>query len=167
MNSSIIAGDYIYLVCIGNSKIIDKMAKGLNEKGQKYIKHDLNVPCVEMIDDDIIKNLILNENTNNNKHIIFDEGIEKAQCYIYADVNDNNLHTNKNLFMLMTLTETKTNIKISYPILQVDNEDNSEKIINKWLSLNKLNEYIDTITIRWINIVGKINDIMVFVGYIE
>lgn len=168
MNSGIIVGDYIYLVCIGNLKVIDKIIKKMNAetKGTTYIKHNLGTPCIDMIDDNIIQQMLQQKNEDVKKHIVFDDGIEKAHCYIYADADDNQ-KASKNLWMLMTITENKTNIKISYPILQVDDEENSEKIINKWLTTNKLNEFIDTIAVRWISIVGKSNDILVFAGYIN
>lgn len=107
------------------------------------------------------------------KYIILDEGIEAAQCLTYADVssieisskNKNNTPVAKTI-MLMVMAEYDTHYKLTFPILQLDEEENPDKLIGKWLQENNIEDIIKELTIRPVNIVGNEHEILVFTAHI-
>lgn len=111
------------------------------------------------------------------KYVILDEGVEAAQCLTYADIssseissknknnNNNNTHSTK-MFMLMAMINHDTHFKLSFPILQLDEEENPDKLIGKWLQDNDIEDIIKELTIRPVNIVGNEHEILVFTAHI-
>lgn len=109
----------------------------------------------------------------NKKYVTPDEGVETAQCLTYADVSCNDAIISKrrtnvnNLMMLMVMIDTDSHYKLSFPILQLDEEENPDKLISKWLKDHTLDELVRELTIRPINIVGNDHDILVFAAFIN
>jgi hypothetical protein len=176
----IILGDYIII-----KNIVDKLNKQSNDNIQ-YTMCGIATPCAELLDGEYIQNILINgpsesiipHKANNNvvndykKYIIFDEGIETAQCLTYADIlstevtyyNDNNKENN---YMLMRLIDTDTYYKISYPILQLGEEVNPDDLISSWIINNNIVDLAKNLTIKPVNIVGTDHDILVFAAYIN
>jgi len=228
--TTIIAADYIYLVFLGSSDIIEKIVNKLNEDSKTsintndltdyktyrafknkpiniYVKNDISDPCVELLESPKIQAILRNDaikritdkirltdvnrsklkpsidiNININideddiesciKYIELDEGIETAQCLTYADITGNNSVKRKtpakNLSMLLVLNEAETHYKLSFPILQLDEEENPDKLISGWLKEHELeNDLVKELVIRPINIVGKEHDILVFTAFVN
>ena len=84
-----------------------------------------------------------------------------AQCLVYAE------YQKQNVSIMMSISKTEINNVISFPILQIDDEENPEKIISLWLKKYNIDKIIDSITIKPIEIVGNIHDILVFVAFIN
>lgn len=109
----------------------------------------------------------------NKKYVMPDEGVETAQCLTFADVSCNESIIAKrktninNLMMLMVMIDTDSHYKLSFPILQLDEEENPDKLISKWLKDHKLEDLVRELTIRPINIVGNDHDILVFAAFIN
>ena len=109
----------------------------------------------------------------NKKYVTPDEGVETAQCLTYADLSCNDATISKrktginNLMMLMVMVDTDSHYKLSFPILQLDEEENPDKLISKWLKDHKLEELVVELTIRPINIVGNDHDILVFAAFVN
>lgn len=109
----------------------------------------------------------------NKKYVTPDEGVETAQCLTYADVSCNDTTISKrktnvnNLMMLMVMVDTDSHYKLSFPILQLDEEENPDKLISKWLKDHKLEDLVRELTIRPINIVGNDHDILVFAAFVN
>ncbi len=108
------------------------------------------------------------------KYVILDEGVETAQCLTYADVipNDNMLgilrkRNMADTIMLMTMIVNDSHYTLSFPILQLDEEENPDKLISKWLKDNHLDDVVKELTIRPVNIVGNEHDILVFSAFIN
>lgn len=191
--TTILSADYMYLIFLGNTNIIDKIIKRLNKKSdvqdgkmykiQKgpyksfapkkikniYIKCPLHDPCVGILENDNIQTLI-SDDKSMNKCIILDEGIESAQCLTYADISSNDtIIRNSNissLMMLMKLVEDNSYIRLTFPILQLDKEENPDKMIGNWLKENNLDDVIKELLIRPVNIVGNEHEILVFSAFI-
>lgn len=194
--TTIIAADYMYLIILGEDKVIHKIVNKLNKEAKnnktttKYIMCKIDKPCAEMLDDTHIQNLLINEAkdiiiTNNidnklgvididiyKKYIIFDEGVETAQCLTYADIlsteipyykNNNKEHNS----MLMELIDNITCYKLSYPILQLGEEVNPDDLISSWIINNNIASLARDLTIKPVNIVGIEHDILVFAAYIN
>lgn len=159
-----------------------------------YIKHDICTPCVDIleyeqiqkiINDEVIERIRRNRSNNSNvitkndidihrKYIIPDEGVESAQCWTYAEIlnNDSILLSkkkglSKNLYMIMVMTETDTHFKLRFPILELDEEENPDKLISKWLQQHKIDHIVKELTIRPVKIVGNEHEILVFVACIN
>jgi hypothetical protein len=214
--TTIIAADYMYLIILSDDSTIDKVLNILNsnddiiddknndndknKKHQKnrknkknrsiYIKHDIHVPCSELIYSDGLKNMLIDEAKEyaikNNlipiesidsddeidlykKYIVFDEGIESAHCLTYADItSSNNLDKiNNRTTMIMELQPVGAFYKLTFPILQLDEEENSDKLVGKWMKENNLCEIIKETSIKPINIVKSQHDILVFTAYVK
>jgi hypothetical protein len=205
--TTIIAADYMYLIFIGNDFIIDKIINKLNtsqsqiepinNKKKKinnytkknidiYIKCEISNPCINMLEDDKIQNILSEDtknsnNVNNNnidnvnkKYILMDEGVESAQCLTYADITSGDMvilkgkhNSSKILTMMMVLNKYDTYYKLSYPILQLDEEENPDKLISKWLKDHNIENIVKELTIRPVNIVGSEHDILVFIALVK
>ena len=107
------------------------------------------------------------------KYVILDEGVESAQCLTYADVSSMEISSkNKNnpqvakMIMLMVMTSYDTHFKLTFPILQLDEEENPDKLIGKWLQDNDIEDIIKELTIRPVNIVGNEHEILVFTAHV-
>jgi len=208
--TTIIAADYMYLVFLGDDKIINNMINKLNKnindsikpndneniykakklgkffkKKDYYVKCELNTPCVDLLDEKTIQDIIIadahdilsknnKEITNDNvefvkKYVVLDEGVETAQCLTYADISsvDYKNKLDQKTMMLMALYSEDTHFKLSFPILQLDEEENPDKLIAGWLKDNKLDDIIKELTIRPVNIVGNEHEILVFTAFIN
>jgi hypothetical protein len=159
--TTIIAADYMYLIFLGREEIIDKIINKLNnDKKTLYIKYEISNPCINLIDDNEIRKIISSE-----KYIIIDEGVETAQCLTYADISSNNDSTK---MMIMMLIDNGSYYKLSFPILQLDEEENPDKLVSKWLISHNISKSdISNITIRPVQIVGTDHDILVFSALIN
>lgn len=192
--TTIIAADYMYLIILGDDKIIKKIVDKLNKhskdtkKNTQYTMCKIDKPCAELLDDDYIQNILINEAKDiapvnkdiqniididiYKKYIIFDEGIETAQCLTYADILSTDIsyyknNNKENNSMLMELIDTKTYYKISYPVLQLGEEVNPDDLISAWIINNNIVSLAKDLTIKPVNIVGTEHDILVFAAYIN
>lgn len=194
-STTIIAADYMYLILLGKEKIMKKIVDRLNtqsyeqKKNIQYILCKIDKPCAEILDEEYIQNILVNEakssisyvGDNNiidsdidrhKKYIVFDEGVESAQCLTYADITSIEIpyyknNNKENNWMLMELIDTKTFYKISYPILQLGEEVNPDDLISSWIINNNIVNFAQDLTIKPINIVGIKHDILVFAAYIN
>jgi|UniRef100_A0A6C0DX50 hypothetical protein len=158
-STTIITADYMYLVFVGSEDLIIKIINKLNQnqahKNTLFISHNIDIPCVNLLDNDTLKNIF------KNNYLSFDEGIETAQCLVYAE------YPKQNLMCMFSITKTETNNIISFPVLSIDDEENPDKIIGNWLKKYNIDKVINSITIKPIDIVGGEHDILVFVAYIN
>jgi hypothetical protein len=178
-----------YNICIRNKlRSSDKMNK-YKYVNQIYLKCNIDIPCASLLDDPGVQNIVLEDakqkvtKQNKNipisdsdiddqkKYIILDEGIETAQCLTYADISSNyfsaKVSNMTNMMMVMLLNEHDTHFKLSYPILQLDEEENPDRLISDWLKKNKLDNIVKELTIRPVNIVGNEHEILVFLAFIN
>ena len=192
--TTIIAADYMYLIILGDDDVIRKIVNKLNKQSKEkkintqYTMCRIDKPCAELLDDDYIQNILINEAKNivpdsksdktdsdidrYKKYIIFDEGIETAQCLTYADILSTEIsyykkNNKENNSMLMEFIDTKTYYKISYPILQLGEEVNPDDLISSWIINNNIVSLAKDLTIKPVNIVGTDHDILVFAAYIN
>jgi len=159
-----------------------------------YIKTEIDNPCIDVLDDinlqkiltndaiKLIKKQKGNDNSNdisqeeidaNKKYIVMDEGVETAQCLTYADMScpgsiniDKRDALNKTM-MLMVMIDSDTHYKLSFPILQLDEEENPAELIETWLKEHELKDLVRELTISPVNIVGNEHDILVFSAVIS
>lgn len=161
--TTIIAADYMYIVFIGSNeelgKIINKLNTQENNKKNKdiYLLCSITEPCINMLDGELIRGIA------DNKYVILDEGVETTQCLIYADISSNDSsNAINNMSLMMVINTFDSYYKLSYPILQLEEEENPDKLIRKWLIDHNLTSEIKELTIRPVNIVGNEHDILVF-----
>lgn len=182
--TTIIAADYMYLIIIGDEKTISKMVSKLNQESKKnnlnkqFIINRIDSPCAEILDGTDVQNILIKEakksiKEQNNiktvtdtdidiykKYIVFDEGVETAQCLTYAEGYKNN-------FMLMEIVNENTCHKITFPVLQLDEEVNPDELISTWIVDNNVSDIAKDLTIKPVNIVGTEHDILVFAACIN
>jgi hypothetical protein len=73
-----------------------------------------------------------------------------------------------NLMMIMVMIRNDTHYKLSYPILQLDEEENPDKLVSKWLSDHDISkDDVHDVSIRPVHIVGKEHDILVFSAFVN
>lgn len=163
---------------IKNTKNAKNAKKTKNIKNNHkifYIMTKIDIPCVEILDTPDIQNILIEEakksinNINNTtdediniykKYIIFDEGVETAQCLTYAEGYKNN-------YMIMELINENTFYKLSFPILQLDEEVNPDELISSWIVDHDVSDVAKDLTIKPVNIVGIDHDILVFAACIN
>jgi hypothetical protein len=195
--TTIIAADYMYIVFMGNNDIIKKIVNKLNQKDENnklniYIKYDISNPCIDILEEKHIQQILMDDaikSIKNNcmgcvkitdseidlckKYIILDEGIETAQCLIYADISSNDMLSHykiksaSQLMMLMVLTNHESYYKLSFPILQLDEEEKPDVSISKWMKDHEIDDMVRELTIKPVNIVGNEHDILVFTAFIN
>lgn len=110
----------------------------------------------------------------NKKYVILDEGVETAQCLTYADVSSNDIAAAKrktptsDLMMIMVMIGSDSHYKLSFPILQLDEEENPDKLVSKWLSEHDISkDDVHDVSIRPVHIVGNEHDILVFSAFVN
>ena len=174
-----------------NDNIIKKIVDKLNKKSKEnklntqYTMCRIDKPCAELLDEKHIQDILINDAKNiisNNqskndmieydidrykKYIVFNEGVETAQCLTYADILSTENSYYKNNSMLMELINTDTYYKLSYPILQLGEEVNPDDLISSWIINNGIASLAKELTIKPVNIVGTDHDILVFAAYIK
>lgn len=108
------------------------------------------------------------------KYVMLDEGVETAHCLTYADVSANDIAAAKrrtptnDLMMIMVLISTESHYKLSYPVLQLDEEENPDKLVSKWLSEHEISkDDVHDVSIRPVHIVGTEHDILVFSAFVN
>jgi hypothetical protein len=161
-----------------------------NKNKEIYVKYEVGDPCVGMLEEEHIENILIEDAKKSihdmknktitahdidmyKKYIVLDEGVETAQCLTYADISSNDIMALKGkcsaskLMMLMVMTRCGTYYKLSYPILQLDEEENPDKLISKWLKEHNLENIVKELTIRPVNIVGNEHDILVFTAFVN
>jgi hypothetical protein len=185
--TTIISADYMYLIFLGNKNIISKIVNKLNiaenNKSTKYknikiankniyIMTELSNPCIDILETEQIKNIL----STNKKYIIMDDGVETAQCLTYADISESDSYNLKrkikinadDLMMIMVLFPSDTHYKLSYPILHLDEEENPDKLVSKWLSDHDISKAdVSVVSIEPVKIVGKEHDILVFSAFVN
>lgn len=168
-----------------------------NKQPLIYIKCEINNPCINMIEEEHIQKILTDDALNqiqilksknknftnkettdsdidsNKKYIKLDEGVETAQCLTYADVTSNDVAAIKRktpgtkLVMVMVMMKNDSCFTLSYPILQLDQEENPDKLISKWLKDHNLKSIVRELTIRPVHIVGNEHDILVFSAFVN
>jgi cell division protein YceG involved in septum cleavage len=153
--------------------------KNDNKKTNKtYVMAFIDKPCAEIIEMDEIQNIILNDAKKtisdikkgkqnidkeidlHKKYIILDEGIETAQCLTYAEGY-------KNYYMLLEIIHEPTHFRLTFPILQLDEEVNPDELISTWIVKNNISNIAKDLTVKPVNIVGIEHDILVFAACIN
>lgn len=147
MTDKILVADYIYILFVGSDNIITQFCDKLNN----YIKHKLNIPCSEITLD---------------KTIIIDEGIETSHCLTYAEILSTYDNIDPNLMLLLRVDNMHTYYKLSFPIIQLEKEEKPEILISEWLKQNNVNNLINEIIIRPVDIIKNKHTILIFLAYI-
>ena len=173
-NTTLITADYLYLIFVGSEQKITDLCSKLVDS--IYIKHKINIPCAEILYTNTIYNILHNDTLNISddkkniykKYVIIGEGVEVAHCLTYADILSNNLSFDINeLEMMLKINNMNTHFELSFPILQLDKEENPEILISRWLKLHNIDNIITELIIRPINIVNNQHDILVFLAFIS
>lgn len=147
MTDKILVADYIYILFVGSDNIITQFCDKLNN----YIKHKLIIPCSEITLD---------------KTIIIDEGIETSHCLTYAEILSTYDNIDPNLMLLLRVDNMHTYYKLSFPIIQLEKEEKPEILISEWLKQNNVNNLINEIIIRPVDIIKNKHTILIFLAYI-
>ena len=147
MTDKILVADYIYILFVGSDNIITQFCNKLNN----YIKHNLNIPCSEITLD---------------KTIIIDEGIETSHCLTYAEILSTYDNIDPNLMLLLRVDNMHTYYKLSFPIIQLEKEEKPEILISEWLKQNNVDNLINEIIIRPVDIIKNEHTILIFLAYI-
>lgn len=173
-NITVIVADFMYFALIGSVDIINKIIEimNMNQENKHYISIHTETPIARILDSDIIKKILIDdcyrddsglsqtELAERMKYCMFAEGMETAQCLIYADGYRKD-------HMLIEVTDEGSHFKISFPVIQLDDEVSPDKLIGDWIMKRRIQSIVSDITIRPVSIVGNKNDILVFVSMIN
>lgn len=129
-----ISADYLYLVVCGDFETITEITNDFNktvDENTKYLCVKLCEPIANKYDE---LYEMLNDNKQNKKNIIFEDGMEAAQCYVYADGH------NSQTYMILTINEKRSYYVIGYPKFDLVDDDEPELFAEEWCkkSLNKI-----------------------------
>jgi hypothetical protein len=161
-----------------------------NKMKEIYLKYNICDPCVGILEEEMIRSIldndakkaILKKNIKptdhdidlHKKYVVLDEGVETAQCLTYADIISPNelmgyteYSDGCKLMMMMVMNQYDSHYKLSFPILQLEEEENPDKLISKWIKDHDLGDLVKELTIRPVNIVGNDHDILVFSALID
>lgn len=176
-------------------KIVDKLndftppnPKKITVKKNIYVTHDMATPCIDILETEQIQSILRTEAIKNikkpnvtdsdiddhKKYVIIDEGVETAQCLVCANVSHKEVgETTKTVnftaeyTMLMIMIDELTHYKLSFPAIQLGEEENADEIVSRWLKDNNIEDIVRELTIRPVNIVGTEHDILVFVAFVD
>jgi hypothetical protein len=181
-----VAADFMYLVILGDSDIIDNIATEMNKEATnnntnkiyKSIDIDIQVDYLpetpefqDILMSDVNKRIELqlprsiqssdsDDLQNSKKYFVMGEGVETAQCYTcgegYVNVN-----------MLIEIEAKSEHFTITYPVLNLDDEVNPEDLISSWIINNNISHVADNLHIRLVNMVGTNHDILVFAAFVN
>jgi hypothetical protein len=152
---AIIPADYILLIIIGCSDKINGIVDKLNSDSKKnnstsrYFTHSIEDPIIHA-----------NIHNPNNKIILFDEGVENAQCFAYKE-------DYKNIKMIVEVIEKKDNLNITFPILNLDDEGDPDQLISSWAKKKKISKFTKDIIIKPVKLSKLKYDILIFSVFIE
>ncbi len=141
-----VVADAIYLVVLGNKKIMNSFVEKINNNKTKYMVFKIDIPIA-------IKCKELHELLNTN--VTLGTDVEIAQCYTYAEG-----YENKN-YMLMCMENNNNNIILTFPKIKLNENDDPEETIYNWLKKKKVSKSVKK-TIKPITLVGEHDEILVF-----
>ena len=82
-STTIITADYMYLVFVGSEDLIIKIINKLNQnqahKNTLFISHNIDIPCVDLLDNDTLKNIFRN---NGIIKIIKQDAVFLCVCFL-------------------------------------------------------------------------------------
>jgi hypothetical protein len=117
-----VTADYLLLVILGETALINDLIYELNKNN-----YDENIKYICLKIDEPLANECFELSNKHNMDYIIDNGVESAQCYTYAE------GYNKNLYMVVTITNLNNKYIIGYPKFNLTNEDDDpENIILNW-----------------------------------
>ena len=161
---------------VDKNALIPIKTKTDEQRKNIYMKCNINEPCINILDGDIIDNIISNFSSTDKeydkKYVVLDEGVESAHCLTYADISTKEMKTHykikniSNIVMMMVLISNDTHYKLSFPSLELEEEENSDVMIRTWMEKNKIDSLVRQLTLKPINIVGNEHDILVFTAFI-
>lgn len=137
-----VSADSLFFVLLGDKNIMENIAKELQEsESENYIKYvtaKIGEPVINKYEE-LLKTInsvdSLNDlesiDSKNVNYIEINDGVESAQCYTCAEGYSNQLYT------LMTLTKTSNQHVLSYPKLELAEDDNPDCLIKQWIK-NKM-----------------------------
>ncbi len=141
-----VVADAIYLVVLGNKKIMNSFVEKINNNKTKYMVFKIDIPIA-------IKCKELHELLNTN--VTLGTDVEIAQCYTYAEG-----YENKN-YMLMCMENNNNNMILTFPKIKLNENDDPEETIYNWLKKKKVSKSVKK-TIKPITLVGEHDEILVF-----
>jgi hypothetical protein len=214
-----ITADLMYLIVLGDDNAMTKITNKLNDqasiptdktiklpvkstakpsiktKRPVYIKHDMSIPCSEILDKEFILNILRTDaierikklKGNDYQPTIQDieqymryvnpgEGVESAQSYAYADIIGTDTFTkvskptdkdNMKMLIMIKEVENEKYFELTYPDITLGTEEDAGALVKRWLKSNNLNEMIKQMIVRPVNIVGKDNEILVFTAFVK
>ena len=145
-----ISADYIYLIIVGNDKLIEQFVNTLNDtnKNSEFISAKINTPTATICYD-------LSQKIN--KNITIDNGVEIAQCYTYAEGYDSENH------IIMIINNDSKPSVLGFPKMELNDDGDPEKTIFDWIKnhTNKIPKSIKK-SLKPITLVGANDEILVF-----
>ena len=126
------------------------------------LKHEIETGIIFPVESETGEISFLPENytTEAEPRNFLDEGIETAQCLTYAEGY-------KNFYMLLEIIHEPTHFRLTFPILQLDEEVNPDELISTWIIKNNISNIAKDLTVKPVNIVGIEHDILVFAACIN
>lgn len=188
-----VAADYMYLVILGDSDIIDRIANVMNEEAQKndtnkmYISTNIDTPVDYLPESLEFQEILLKDSiqsdSNNRRDSLSDTISDTLSDNFSSDssnkkyfVMGEGVETAQcytcgegyiNSHMLIEIEKTDKNFTIMFPVLNLDDEVNPEDLISTWVINNTISHIADSLNIRLVNMVGTDHDILVFAAYVN
>ncbi len=161
-----IKADTLFLIVTGQKNIIEQLINNINkssssESEEKFILTRINCPSahrsIELMKElnDIEETDMLNSNLQ--KVVLLDDGIEFSQGHLYAEGD-----YDEKYYMLQVLIENKDHYLLSFLKFPLDEDDNPESIIEDWFK-KKLGKIPSSIkkSIKLITVAGSKSNILV------
>jgi hypothetical protein len=160
--------EYLYLVIVGEIQLIDEIVNNLKQSIKNKInepkkENEYDIKGINCIDTEKITYMsvqinqpisnILSKIDNKKKLIVFDDGIENAHCYTYAEGYNDKYH------ILIKITEYSDKYIIGFPKFELSNNNDYNTHIDEWFKKN----ISDTIkkTPKLVTFVGSNSNIIV------
>lgn len=160
-----IKADSLFLIIVGHKNVmeqlIDIINKNTNTTCEKFIITKINCPSsyrsLELMKE--LNNIedinLLNSNTQ--KTVIIDDGLEFSQSYVYAEGEYND-----DYYILQVVNDNNNHYTLGFLKFYLQEDDNPENIIEQWFK-SKLGKIPSSIkkSIKLITIAGTKSNILV------
>jgi len=187
-----VAADYMYLVILGDSDIIDDIATAMNENAHNkdsnklYVSTDIDKQVDYLPETEEFQRLLEMSIDSAREECLTDDqqssldqesdektdGTSYRKYYVMGEgVETAQCYTcgegYTNASMLIEIEERDEFFNILFPILSLDDEVNPEDLITSWVIDNNIAHVAGNLSIRLVNMVGTTHDILVFAAYVN
>ena len=154
-----ISANLMYFIIIGCKETILNIISILNKKKDniKYISYELYTPCSYISRKTMKKTF---PNIKDSDYIIFADGIEMAQTFVYSNEYEYRKLDEK-IYMILAIKHYNDKYNIYFPKIHLHDRSDPKNILKKWIKKHNIIDMMKMISVRYITTIKLEQDISV------